>query len=491
MTDTSHSHVTRNGGLALAVICVAQLMVVLDATVVNVALPNIRNDLGFSADNLTWVITAYSLTFGGLLLFGGRTGDFFGRRRMFMIGVSLFAGASLVGGLATSEVMLIGARAAQGAGGAIAAPTALALLATTFTEPAARARAFGVFAAMAASGGALGLLLGGTLTDLASWRWALIINVPIGAIVLILAPRVLNESQGSGTKLDLPGAISVTAGMSILVYGLTKAASDGWDSTTTIVTLAIAAALMVAFVFIEHVSSHPLMPFRIFANRNRTGAYLIMLFLAAALFTTFYLMAQYLQDVHGWSPFRTGLGFLPMPVTIMFMSLVVVRRLIPTVGIRPFLTIGPILAIVAMVSFSRLTATSTYWEFLGCILVLGLGMGCSFVPLTMTAVNGVAPHETGLASALLNTGQQLGGAIGLAVFGTVFVHASATRASEIGALAATAAGQKNVFVAGQQHAFEAAIVVTALALVASLALIRVRKVTRPTATPSAAPALVE
>jgi EmrB/QacA subfamily drug resistance transporter len=489
MTDTSHSHVTRNGGIALAVICVAQLMVVLDATVVNVALPNIRNDLGFSADNLTWVITAYSLTFGGLLLFGGRTGDFFGRRRMFMIGVSLFAGASLVGGLATSEVMLIGARAAQGAGGAIAAPTALALLATTFTEPAARARAFGVFAAMAASGGALGLLLGGTLTDLASWRWALIINVPIGAIVLILAPRVLNESQGSGTRLDLPGAISVTAGMSILVYGLTKAASDGWDSITTIVTLAIAAALLVAFVFIEHVSTHPLMPFRIFANRNRTGAYLIMLFLAAALFTTFYLMAQYLQDVHGWSPFRTGLGFLPMPVTIMFMSLVVVRRLIPTIGIRPFLTVGPILTIVAMVSFSRLTAASTYWQFLGSILVLGLGMGCSFVPLTMTAVNGVAPHETGLASALLNTGQQLGGAIGLAVFGTVFAHASATRASEIGRLAATTAGQRNIFVAGQQHAFDAAIVVTALALIASLALIRVQKVGRPT--PSAAPALVE
>ncbi len=489
MTDTSHSRVTRNGGLALAVICVAQLMVVLDATVVNVALPKIRNDLGFSTDNLTWVITAYSLTFGGLLLFGGRTGDFFGRRRMFMIGVSLFAGASLVGGLATSEVMLIGARAAQGAGGAIAAPTALALLATTFTEPAARARAFGVFAAMAASGGALGLLLGGTLTDLASWRWALIINVPIGAIVLILAPRVLNESQGSGTKLDLPGAISVTAGMSILVYGLTKAASDGWGSTTTIVTLAIAAALLVAFVFIEHVSSHPLMPFRIFANRNRTGAYLIMLFLAAALFTTFYLMAQYLQDVHGWSPFRTGLGFLPMPVTIMFMSLVVVRRLIPTIGIRPFLTIGPILAIVAMVAFSRLTAASTYWEFLGCILVLGLGMGCSFVPLTMTAVNGVAPHETGLASALLNTGQQLGGAIGLAVFGTVFAHASATRAGEIGRLATTTAGQTDIFVAGQQHAFDAAIVVTALALIASLALIRVQKAVRPT--PSAVPALVE
>ena len=476
MTDAPPSHATRNGGLALAVICVAQLMVVLDATVVNVALPSIQTDLDFSTDNLTWVVTAYSLAFGGLLLFGGRTGDIFGRRRMFMIGIAIFAAASLVGGLANGEAMLIIARAAQGAGGAIAAPTALALLATTFTEPAARARAFGVFAAMAASGGALGLLLGGVLTDYASWRWALIINVPIGAIVLLLTPRVLNESQGTGTKLDLPGAISVTAGMSTLVYGLTKAADDGWGSTTTVVTLGIAAALLVAFVVIELRSEHPLMPFRIFANRNRTGAYLIMLFLAGALFTTFYFLAQYQQNVHGWSPLHTGVAFLPMPATIMFMSIVVVRRLIPKIGIRPFLTVGPLLAIAAMFSFTQLTASSSYWPFLGSILLLGVGMGCSFVPLTMTAVNGVAPHETGLASALLNTGQQVGGAIGLAIFGTVFAHAAADRAAELGRQASTAVGQADIFVAGQQHAFQAAIVVTALALVASLALIRVNKV---------------
>jgi EmrB/QacA subfamily drug resistance transporter len=493
MTEAPASHATRNGGLALAVICVAQLMVILDATVVNVALPSIRRDLDFSLDNLTWVVTAYSLTFGGLLLFGGRTGDLFGRRRMFMIGIALFAGASLVGGFANSEAMLIIARAAQGAGGAIAAPTALALLATTFTEPAARARAFGLFAAMAASGGALGLLIGGALTDYASWRWALFINAPIGAVVLFLAPRVLNESQGSGTKLDLPGAITVTAGMSTLVYGLTKASSDGWGSTTTVVTLAIAAALLVAFVLIEHVSTHPLMPFRIFADRNRTGAYLIMLFLAGAMFTTFYFMAQFLQNVHGWSPFHTGVGFLPIPVTIMFMSIVVVRRLIPKIGIRPFLTAGPILAICSMVSFSRIDASSSYWPFLGSVLLLGLGMGCSFVPLTMTAVNGVAPHETGLASALLNTGQQVGGAIGLAAFGTVFAHAAADRASEIGRRAGTTAGKADVFVTGQQHAFTAAIVVAVLALIASLALIRVNKVAPPTpvTTPVTAPALAD
>jgi EmrB/QacA subfamily drug resistance transporter len=478
------SHATRNGALALAVICVAQLMVVLDATVVNVALPSIREDLDFSRDNLTWVVTAYSLAFGGLLLFGGRTGDLFGRRRMFMIGIAIFSVASLVGGFANGEAMLIIARAAQGAGGAIAAPTALALLATTFTEPAARARAFGLFAAMAASGGALGLLIGGALTDYASWRWALFINVPIGAIVLFMAPRVLNESQGSGTKLDLPGAVTVTAGMSTLVYGLTKAADDGWGSTTTVVTLAIAVALLVAFVVIEHFSEHPLMPFRIFANRNRTGSYLIMLFLAAALFTTFYFLAQYLQNVHGWSPFHTGVGFLPMPMTIMFMSIVVVRRLVPRIGIRPFLTVGPILAIAAMVSMAQLDADSSYWPFVGSLLLLGVGMGCSFVPLTMTAVNGVEPHETGLASALLNTGQQVGGAIGLAVFGTIFAHASSDRASALGDRASSAAAQADIFVAGQQHAFEAAIVVTALALITSLALIRVNKVAPPAGAPA-------
>jgi predicted MFS family arabinose efflux permease len=279
--------------------------------------------------------------------------------------------------------------------------------------------------------------------------------------------------------------------MSTLVYGLTKAASDGWGSTTTVVTLAIAAALLIAFVVIEQRSNHPLMPFRIFANRNRTGAYLIMLFLAGAMFTTFYFLAQYLQNVHGWSPVHTGIAFLPMPVTIMFMSIVVVRRLIPTIGIRPFLTAGPILAIAAMISFSRLEATSGYWPFLGSLLLLGLGMGCSFVPLTMTAVNGVAPHETGLASALLNTGQQVGGAIGLAAFGTVFAHATVDRASELGVRGATAAGRADIFVAGQQHAFGAAIVVAVLALVASLALIRVNKVAPPSAVAEPVPALAE
>lgn len=476
MTDSPLTAAPRNGALALAVICIAQLMVVLDATVMNVALPSIRNDLGFSASGLTWVITSYSLAFGGLLLFGGRTGDLFGRRRMFMIGVALFAAASLAGGLAQTEAWLIAARVAQGVGGAIAAPTALALIVTTFQGD-ARNRAFGVYAAMAASGGALGLLVGGILTDAASWRWALFINVPIGLAVLLLAPRALNESQGSGSKLDLPGALTVTVGMSSLVYGLSNAATDGWTAAITVATLVAAVVLLILFVMIELRSAAPLMPLRIFSSRDRTGAYLIMLLQAAALFAIFFFTSQYQQIVHGWSSFRTGLGFLPMPLVIMFMSIVVVRRVIPRVGVRPFLLMGPLLAGCGLFVLSSLDTGSGYPHLLGGLLLLGLGMGSLFVPLTITAVAGVAPQETGLASALLNSGQQIGGAIGLAVFGTIAARASEDRASDLAGSSSLSAAQiaSDSFVHGQSLAFSAAIISTALALVAAITLIRVAR----------------
>ena len=476
MIDSPPIATPRNGALALAVICIAQLMVVLDATVMNVALPSIRNDLGFSASGLTWVITSYSLAFGGLLLFGGRTGDLFGRRRMFMIGVALFAAASLVGGLAQTEAWLIAARVAQGVGGAIAAPTALALIATTFQGD-ARNRAFGVYAAMAASGGALGLLVGGILTDTASWRWALFINVPIGLAVLILAPRALNESQGSGTKLDLPGAVTVTAGMSALVYGLSNAATEGWADSITIASLVAAIVLLVVFVIIELRSDAPLMPLRIFSSRDRTGAYLIMLLLAAALFAIFFFTSQYQQLVHGWSPFRTGLGFLPMPLVIMFMSVVVMRRVVPRVGVRPFLLAGPLLQGLGLFVLSSLDTGSGYPHLLGGLLLVGLGMGCVFVPLTTTAVAGVAPQETGLASALLNSGQQVGGAIGLAVFGTIAARATENRASDLATSSTLSPTQiaRDLFVSGQSAAFSAAVVSSALALVAAITLIRVAR----------------
>lgn len=476
MTDSPRTAAPRNGALALAVICIVQLMITLDATVMNVALPAIRDDLGFSASGLTWVITSYALAFGGLLLFGGRTGDIFGRRRMFMVGVAVFAAASLLGGLAQSDAWLIAARVAQGVGGAIAAPTALALIATTFQGD-ARTRAFGMYAAMAASGGAFGLLVGGMLTDLASWRWALFINVPIGLAVLLLAPRVLNESQGSGSKLDLPGALTVTAGVSSLVYGLSNAETVGWTAATTIASLVGAVALLVLFVVIERRSAAPLVPLRIFANRARTGAYLTMLLLAAALFAVFFFTSQYQQIVQGWSSFRTGLGFLPMPLTIMFMSIVVVRRVVPRVGVRPFLLTGPLLAGCGLFVLSTLDTGSGYPQVLGGLLLMGLGMGCVVVPLTTTAVAGVAEQETGLASALLNSGQQIGGAIGLAVFGTIAARAAEDRAGELDGSSTLSVAQiaSDSFVSGQSAAFSAAIVSTALALVAAITLIRVAR----------------
>lgn len=476
MIDSPPTAAPRNGALALAVICIAQLMVVLDATVMNVALPAIRNDLGFSASGLTWVITSYALAFGGLLLFGGRTGDLFGRRRMFMIGVAVFAAASLVGGLAQSEAWLIAARVAQGVGGAIAAPTALALIATTFHSD-ARNRAFGMYAVMAATGGALGLLVGGLLTDVASWRWALFINVPIGLVVLLLAPRVLAESQGSGSKLDLPGAVTVTTSMSLLVYGLSNAATDGWTAAVTVASLVGAVALLVLFVVIELRSAAPLVPLRIFSDRDRTGAYLTMLLIAAAMFTVFFFTSQYQQIVHGWSSFETGLGFLPMPLTIMFMSIVVVRRVVPRLGVRPFLLTGPLLAGCGLFVLSTLDTGSGYPHLLGGLLLMGLGLGCLFVPLTSTAVAGVAPHETGLASALLNSGQQIGGAIGLAVFGTFATRAAENRASDLAGSSTLSPMQiaSDSFVSGQSAAFSAAVICAALALVAAITLIRVAR----------------
>jgi EmrB/QacA subfamily drug resistance transporter len=466
----------RRTGLALAIICIAQLMIVLDATVMNVALPSIQHDLGFSAVGLTWVITAYSLTFGGLLLFGGRTGDLYGRRRMFTFGVGLFAIASLLGGLAQTEAWLIIARALQGVGGAIAAPTALALIATTFREGDERNRAFGLYAAMAASGGAVGLLLGGILTDVASWRWALFINVPIGLFVVVLAPRVLGDSRGSGNRLDVPGAVTITAGMMSLVYGLTNAATKSWSDTNTIIALAAAAVLVIAFVLVELRAPAPLLPFRILANRNRSGVYLTMLGLAAALFAVFFFTSQYLQVVEGWGPLRTGFGFLPMPLTIMFMSMVVVRRIANRFGVRPRLLAGPILVMTSMIILRTLEVSSGYPGVLAGLMPLAFGMGCVFVPLTMTAVSGVAPHETGLASALLNTGQQLGGAVGLAVLGTAAAHAASNRAAELAAGAGRGMSAEgishDIFVHGQSAAFTGGIVMAGFALVASLVLIR-------------------
>ena len=409
----------RHLGLALLVIATAQLMVVLDASIVNIALPSVQRALHFSSANLEWVINGYTLAFGGLLLLGGRTGDLFGRRRMFMVGLSIFSLASLLGGLATSQAWLISARALQGIGGAITAPTALSLVASTFPEGRQRNRAMGVYAAMSGAGGAIGVLLGGVLTDALSWRWVLFVNVPIGVFVVLVAPRVLGETSTRPGRLDLPGALSATAGMTLLVYGLIHASAHTWGSMATVVPLLVGGVLLVTFVILEVRAPHALMPLHIFRNRNRSGAYAIMLAIGTAMFSMFFFLTLFLQNLLGFSPMRAGVAYLPFALSIM-VTAGVTSQLVGRLGPRPLLMLGPLLACGGLLWFSRLGLGSSYWAdvFPGMILA-SAGMAMSFVPLTLAAVSGVRRDEAGIASALLNSGQQVGGSLGLAVLGTI------------------------------------------------------------------------
>jgi EmrB/QacA subfamily drug resistance transporter len=479
VSELSHSNTEgKHLGLALAVISGAQLMIVLDATVVNVAIPTIHHALNFSPTNLEWLITAYSLTFGGLLLFGGRTGDLYGKRRMFMIGIAIFAVSSLVGGLATNDLWLIITRGLQGIGGAIAAPTALSLIATNFAEGRERNRAMGVYAAMSGGGGAVGLLLGGILTSYVSWRWIFFVNVPIAAVVLLLTPRALNESKSTSGHLDVPGALTVTAGMLALVYGLSNASSHSWGSTSTLISLVSAVVLLTAFGFIERRSKEPLMPLSIFKNRNRSGSFAMMLCIGIALFSMFYFLTQYLQNVLGWSPIRTGVGFLPMTAGII-VAAGLASRYVGKIGIRVPLLVGPAAATIGMLWITRITVTSSYLDILGPLVVIALGMGFSFVPLTLTAVSGVESNEAGLASALLNTMQQVGGALGLAVLATVAIDAAKAKFQS---LHQTTIVARNVATThGYTTAFLFAAGISFLGFLISLIVIRV-----PTQAPEAA-----
>jgi EmrB/QacA subfamily drug resistance transporter len=468
--ERSHSNTEgKHLGLALAVISCAQLMIVLDSTVVNVAIPTIHIALHFSQANLEWLITAYSLTFGGLLLFGGRTGDLYGKRRMFMIGIAIFAVASLLGGFATTDLWLIITRGLQGVGGAIAAPTALSLIATNFSEGRQRNRAMGVYAAMSGGGGAVGLLLGGILVSYVSWRWIFFVNVPIAAVVLFLAPRALNESHTTSGHLDVPGALTATGGMLSLVYGLSNASDHSWSSTATIISLVAALILLTTFVFIETRSAEPLMPLGIFKNRNRSGSFAMMLCIGIALFSMFYFLTQYLQNVLGYSPIRTGVGFLPMTAGIVFAA-TLSSRLVGRIGIRIPLLVGPSLATVGILWMTRLTPTSSYFDVLGPLIVIALGMGFSFVPLTLIAVSGVKPHEAGLASALLNTMQQVGGALGLAVLATIAIDATKAKLHTLHQT--TAAAIKLATTHGYTTAFSVAAGFAFIGLLISLVVIR-------------------
>ncbi|MBO0727801.1 MAG: MFS transporter [Acidimicrobiaceae bacterium] len=459
-------------------------MIILDATIVNVAIPTIHRDLKFSEANLEWLVTAYALTFGGMLVFGGRTGDLFGKRRMFMVGIAIFATASLLGGLAQDQAWLIITRGLQGIGGAIASPTALSLVATTFPEGTQRNRAMGIYAAMSGAGGAIGLILGGLFTSYVSWRWIFFVNVPIAAVGLLLAPRVLNESEPTPGRLDTAGAVTVTAGMISLVYGLTNATTHSWGSAGTIVPLLVAGVLLALFVTIERVHPAPLMPLSIFSNRNRSGAYAIMLLIGTSIFSMFFFLTQYLQNVHGYSAIRAGLAFLPMAAGIMASALIV-SRILTRVGIRVPLLVGPVFALGGMAWLTQITASSHYPDILGPLLLLALGAGQCFVPLTTTAVAGVQPQETGLASALLNTSQQVGGAVGLAVLGTI--AASATR-NQLAGLAGHV-NQATLAAAtthGYTRAFAVAMALLVVTLLISVTVIRVKATPRGSAAPAAA-----
>jgi EmrB/QacA subfamily drug resistance transporter len=424
--DHGHSHL----GLALVLITAAQLMIVLDGTVVNIALPHIQTALGFSQQNLQWVVTGYTLAFGGLLLLGGRSGDLLGRRRMFIIGVLLFAFASGLGGFAQNETWLIMSRLLQGVGAAIASPTALSLITTTFPAGPKRNRAIAVYGAMSGAGAAIGLILGGALTQIHSanhdfgWRLTLLINVPIGLFVAFMAPRVLGESEAQrGKSLDLPGALTATGGLASLVYGLTHAAGNAqasnWGKGSTWLWIGLGVVLIAAFLVIESRSAEPLMPLRVIQNRSRAVSYVAMLMVGAAMFAQFFFISLFVQQVLGYSPIKAGVAFLPFTVGIGI-SAQVASTLMSKVDPRYIATVGALLSGAGMLWFTQLTVDSSYWGgLLPGILSMSLGLGLLFIPFTLTATHGVSKDESGIASAVLNTAQQMGGAVGLAALSTV------------------------------------------------------------------------
>ncbi|MFC5266164.1 MFS transporter [Kribbella qitaiheensis] len=425
---SAHGH--RNLGIALALISMAQLMVVLDGTIVNIALPHIQTDLGFTNASLPWVVNAYALAFGGLLLLGGRMGDILGRRKVFIFGVVLFGVASFLGGIAQSETMLLASRILQGVAAAAASPNALALITTTFPAGKERNRAMGVYAAMSGAGAAVGLILGGALTE-ASWRWTFFINTPIGLIVAVLALRYLGESARQTGKFDLPGAITGTVGLTSLVYGLTHAAQSSWSDPTTVAFIAAGVVLIAVFLTIEARSRHALMPFRILANRTRGVSFFVMLIVGAAMFSMFYFLGIFIQNVMGYSALKTGFAFLPFSFGIV-VAAQVASTLIARLDPRWIAGAGTLLAAGGMFGFSQLEVDSTYFtHLLPFILLLSFGMGLIFVPLTLTAVSGVANEDSGVGSAVLNTVQQIGGAIGLALLGTVSTTAIKDKFTEL------------------------------------------------------------
>jgi EmrB/QacA subfamily drug resistance transporter len=462
MTETAVTQQRR--WIALILLCVAEFMVVLDASIVNVALPTIGRALHFTEGNLPWVVNAYVLTFGGFLLLGGRIADLLGRRRMFMAGLVLFAAASLLGGLSSTSAQLITARAVQGLGAALLSPAALSIVTTTFADGAERNKALGVWGAVAGSGGAAGVLLGGVLTQGPGWEWVLWVNFPIGVIAAAIAPTLIAESRGQLQRrhFDFAGAVTVTAGLSILVYALVDANSAGWGSAQTISLLAGSALLLLAFVLIEQRSSAPLVPFSILRMRTVTGANVVGLLTGASLFSMFFFISLYMQQVLGYSAIHAGLSYLPLAVSII-VSAGIASQLVTRIGFKPILAMGMALIAGGLIWFSQISVHGSFAsDILGPSLLVAVGLGFAFVPVTIAAVSGVPDREQGLASGMINTSQQVGGALGLAILSAISV-------SVIGS-----SHDPAVLTRGFHDAFLAGAGIALLGLLATITLIRNR-----------------
>ena len=456
----------RTRWLALYVLCLGDLMIVLDGTIVNVALPSIRDDLGFSQTSLAWVVNSYLLTFGGFLLLGGRLGDLFGHRRLFLAGIALFTTASLGCGVATSQGFLVAARAVQGVGGAVVSAVALSLLMTLFTEQADRAKAMGFFGFVLSGGGVAGVLLGGILTDLLSWNWIFLVNLPVGVLVYALSLRLLPAGRGpaAGGRVDVAGAVTVTASLMLAVYAIVNGNSEGWTSTPTLGMLAAAVALFVLFLAIEARVSHPLMPLGLFRNRNLSSANAVGVLMAAGMFAYFFFSALYLQLVLEYSPLEVGLAYLPGTVVWGAASLLLSDRLVLRFGIKPPLLAGLALMALALVLLARTPADGSWIvDVLPATLAVGLGAGIAFNPILLAAMSGVAQEQAGLASGVVNTAFMMGGAVGLAVLASLADSRSESLgASADSSLEALNGGYHLAFVVGALFIAAAAVVAAAL-----------------------------
>jgi EmrB/QacA subfamily drug resistance transporter len=460
-----------NKWVILVLVCLAQFMVILDATIVNVALPSIQQDLGLSEANLQWIVNAYTLVFGGFLLLGGRAGDLIGRKRLFLAGLVVFTVASLLNGLAVNEGMLIASRALQGLGAAFISPAALSIISTTFAEGKERARALGVWAAIAIGGAAVGLILGGALTQAFSWPWIFFVNVPVGVATFVLALRLIPESRDEHAHraFDVGGAISVTGGLMALVYAIVKAETDGWVSATTIGFFVLSAVLLTSFVAIELRSKAPLVRLSIFRVRSLLTANVVMLLVASGMFSMFFFNTLYIQRVLGYGPLEAGLAFLPFTAGIMI-SAGLASQFAPRVGVRPVAALGMIVTAVGMLLLVRLPVDGTYLtDVLPSLVVTSLGMGAVFMPLTLIATTGLKDEDQGLASGLFNTSQQIGGALGLAILSTI----AAGQTTNAGG-----ASDPSALVTGFHWAFGGAALFVLGGLVAMLALLRRRHVVR-------------